>query len=97
MKVHAFVPMDDAVYTRETSCYHPCCWSEGVFHPICHGWTRQGETPIDTQIEEPQPVVEESDLGRVNVELEPSNTTEFAVEDFVAARYLGNTYIGKIL
>ena len=55
MKVHSLVALDDAVYTRESSCYFPCCWSKGPFHPTCHGWMRQVEkekVPIQTEMVE---------------------------------------------
>ena len=33
MKVHSVIPRGDTLYTRETSCYSPCCWSDMTIHP----------------------------------------------------------------
>ena len=38
MKVPSIIPLDGALYTRETSCFSPCCWSDMTFDHRCEGW-----------------------------------------------------------
>ena len=63
MKVHSVIPLGDELYSRETSCFSPCCWSGMSFHPQCEGWTRhiqlKEKHPFPTA--EPTPQAEEDD------------------------------------
>ena len=38
MKIHSVIPVGDKRFTRDASCYSPCCWSGNTFHQQCDGW-----------------------------------------------------------
>ena len=109
MKVHSVIPLGTKVYTRSTSCYQECCWSEAEFRPTCPGWTSHADiqNPLtedakevayvekEVGVEKKRPVETVKDPEpRVHVTVA---VEEVCVGDFVAAQYMENIYLGKVL
>lgn len=92
MRIHSVVVLDDAIYSRETSCFFECCWSAGKFHPTCPGWVKHTPTGgIADHVEVDHVEVEEIPT----LEQDPPRQ-QFSVGDFVVARYNNVLYVGKV-
>jgi len=109
MKTHAVMPVDDQIYIRETSCFSPCCWSLGVFHPSCSGWVKtRTRYAHEQRVEFGKRTAEDHEDEASSSEEPPKKTAEetgldleeavkdICVGNFVAVKYNSNVYVGKV-
>ena len=54
MRVHSVIPVGAELYTRDTSCFTDCCWSDATFHLKCDGWVRNSPDAPAPKCRKPQ-------------------------------------------
>lgn len=84
MKLHAVVVRNEGIFTRHTSCFKECCNQHGI-PPICQGW-------VCTPLEIPQPQPEPRPQPQPQ-----SDSIHYDINDYIAAKYNADWYIGRIL
>ena len=103
MNVHSVVPLaDNCIAVRDTSCFCHDCFSDGLFHPQCSGWTTH---IIESTVVQSN---QDTDMNNNNLSVNDVSAQEhinaddivrhqYGTNTFVAALYDEKWYISKIL
>ena len=92
IKLHSIIPSDGVLHSHETSCFALCCWSDNKFHPTCEGWTTHNREPPqqEDQLQQDQEDQQKPEDGEGDVHV------EYAIGDYVAAKYNEDMYVGRV-
>ena len=74
----------------------PCCWSDNKFHPTCKGCAAHHRKPPQQEDQLQQDQEDQHEGQQEPEDGEGDVHVEYTIGDYVASKYSGDMYVGRV-